>query len=241
VCSVTLLVYSSCAEDWSSARQRLERMPVNGRLVMDSNYQLKVGLLHIWVWAREHEGADLNAFRWGNQVGSWDEPCCEVYSKYTEIGKAFNMARKKGMHEAVVATVETFKGPFGFGMGFEAAGQVTQFLVILGVGAAFFAWIFGTIFEAWAEGASMSAAAGIFACLSAVSWEGLKPQGYFLELGGELVELKPGSCMMSCLAGCVAALLAFVVGRALVRLERKYQLGMSKTKELAGQYKGLLE
>jgi len=40
------------------------------------------------------------------------------------------------MHESILKTLDSFNGPFGFGMGFEAAGQVVLFLTILSMGMA---------------------------------------------------------------------------------------------------------
>jgi hypothetical protein len=40
------------------------------------------------------------------------------------------------MHESILKTLDSFNGPFGFGMGYEAAGQLVLFLAILSMGMA---------------------------------------------------------------------------------------------------------
>ena len=107
---------------------------MSAKTVMDSDFELHVGLRHIWVEARHHAAMDRVPFRWGDEHGSWEEPCCEVYAKYTDVSGAHKKARDAGMHLGILKVLDTFRAPFGFGKGFEAAGRVALFIAILSLG-----------------------------------------------------------------------------------------------------------
>jgi hypothetical protein len=127
-------LFLSCPHSRVSDAVNANRMPVSAKTVMDSDFELHVGLRHIWVEARHHAAMDRVPFRWGDEHGSWEEPCCEVYAKYTDVSGAHKKARDAGMHLGILKVLDTFRAPFGFGKGFEAAGRVALFIAILSLG-----------------------------------------------------------------------------------------------------------